>query len=131
MKKISILAIALAVVFAFSVVPASAAKNDTKRFDSTVTVKYTGDDNYGEPAFKGRVESSKNACVVNRKVKVKSLDTDETVGSDETNDQGKYVIDATGFGPGDYRAKAVTKVIKKKNGGKIVCKSASADITVE
>jgi hypothetical protein len=137
MKKISILTAALIALFAFTAAVAGAAKGDTKKFDSTITVKYSEGgstdpyDPYTEAAFKGKVESEKQACVVNRKVKVKSKDGLGTVGSDDTNDDGRYRVEAAGFGPGDYKAKVVTKVIKKKNGGKIVCKSAKADITVE
>lgn len=135
MKKISVLMAALIALFAFAAV-ASAGKKDTKKFQSTITVKYKQGgstdpyDPYTEAAFKGQVKSDKKFCEVNRKVKVKSKDGLGTVGSDETNDKGRYRVEAGGWGPGDYKAKAVRKVKKKKNGGKIVCKSASADITV-
>ena len=138
MKKISTVAIALVAVLALSAVTATAAKNNkTKKFDSTVTLKYKEGGStdpyapYEEAVFKGKIESGKGFCFKKRKVKVKGKGGIGTVGSDQTNDSGRYRIDASGFGPGDYKAKAVKKKKKKKNGGKIICKSAKAKITVE
>ena len=136
MKRTAVLVVALLALFAVGSI-ANAAKNNTKKFDSTVTVKYKAGgstDPYApstDPDFKGRVESGKGFCFKNRKVKVKGKGGIGTVGSDLTNGSGRYHVDAPGFGSGDYKAKVVKKKKTKKNGGKIICKSAKADITVE
>lgn len=133
MKKIVFVMVGLLAIVAIGGTASAGKNDDTKKFDSEITVNYDdgGTGPYAEePAFKGKVKSDKDACERERKVTVKRRSNGDTVGSVFTDDDGKYRIGAAGFGPGKYDAKASKKVIKKDNGDKIICKKAEASVTV-
>jgi hypothetical protein len=59
------------------------------------------------PAFNGKVQSSKAACTKDRKVKLYRVKAgpDKLLGTDRTDDKGKWLIPAK-LKSGDYYAKA-------------------------
>jgi hypothetical protein len=70
------------------------------------------------------VTSRKAFCEKGRKVKLKQLDQDIVVGTDRTNDRGKWsvVFDGTEVDPGTFKAIVGRKVVER-NGKKFVCES--------
>ena len=73
--------------------------------------------NYDVAVFLGTVRADKKTCRKSRKVSVSTV-SGQSVGSDRTTDGGKFEVDASGFGPGNY----VVKVSKKKT-GKLTCRT--------
>jgi hypothetical protein len=126
--RFKVIALAIVAVLTVGVVAAQAGK--TKRFNSTVTLQYDPAnggpyDPYGEDKFKGKVDSPKRKCKVNRKVVVKNAGGG-TVGSDLTNQRGNYVVDAGGATAGDYYAVAKRKKFGRRT--KKICKRAESNV---
>ena len=72
---------------------------------------------YDVAVFLGSVRADRKVCRSGRKVSVTTV-SGQSVGSDKTTDGGKFEVDASGFGPGNY----VVKVSKKKT-GKVTCRT--------
>lgn len=137
MKKLKILAVALVSVLALSAVTMAVAKNDTKKWKTTVSAKYNPGSSsdpynpYKNAKFKGDVNSKKGKCYKRRKVKALTKQGVK-IGSDLTNKHGSFKIKASGYSSGKYTIK-VPKYKFKGNGSKKynkVCKSAKATVKV-
>lgn len=72
------------------------------------------------PVFKGSVEAKGSSCEAKRKVKIKE------VGSDKTDSEGRFKIDATGAGAGTYKVK-----VAEREAGDVVCKAAKTKVRVK
>jgi hypothetical protein len=119
-------AISILTVGAIGIGVASAHK---KKIKSTVTISWSDNDGIYQESdvFDGDVGSKKKKCRADRKVKVFRAQGDQQIGTDETNNQGHYVVRVGGEAtPGDYFAKAKKKVIKKNKKHKHVCKKATS-----
>jgi hypothetical protein len=117
-----------AAILVVAAVGAGVATAHKKKIKSTVTIAW--DDNFVPPydegdRFEGNVGSKKKKCRKDRKVKVFRTQGNQLIGTDQTNNQGRYVV-AVGreASPGDYFAKAKKKLIKKNKKHKHVCKKA-------
>ena len=75
--------------------------------------------NFDVAVFLGTVRADRKACRSGRKVTVSTI-SGQLVGSDRASDGGKFEVDASGFGPGNY----VVKVHKKKT-PRVVCRGKS------
>jgi hypothetical protein len=121
---------AIVAMLVVGAVGAGIATAHKKKIKSTVTIAWhDNDDPYYEQGdhFDGDVDSKKKKCRKNRKVTVKRVGGGK-VGSDQTNNQGHYVVQVGGeAAPGDYFAKAKKKVIKKNKNHKHVCKKAKSN----
>jgi hypothetical protein len=109
---------------------AAMAVAHTKRFDSDVHLDQVKPTPTNPDRFEGEVSSDRLNCQRDRLVRVKKLvpGPNETVGSDTTNDAGEFVVDEPGdFAPGDYRAVAIRKVLKKNANHKHVCPTAQSN----
>ena len=97
-------ALTLTVVLGSSVI-ADATK--TKKISSHVKITKT------TPKFKGKVSSPNRACIQNRVVKLYAVEPgNQVVGSDHTNDKGRWSIPFQGDGIVHYYA----KVLKRSEG---------------
>ena len=120
MKKLLALTLAGALL-ATALVTGPALGAGVKKFDTTVTINFS-QSTYSAKFF-GKVKSDKNACKKDRKVLVfhKTNSGKVKVGSDKSNDRGRWRLNVGGTPPpGDYFAKAKKKLL---NGGDVVCKS--------
>lgn len=118
-KRLPLIVAALVACLALGTVGASA--KDTK-IGSTITVKYKGakaGDPYGTSAFSGKV--GPRACAADRTVKIKGI------GSDTTDDGGKYSIGTSGTVSGKY--KVVAQESETKGGD--TCKKVKAVIKIK
>jgi hypothetical protein len=111
------------VLAAAAAVPAAAT--NTVRYDSSIRI---GD---GPPAFHGKVNSEKHACVVHRKVRVYKERTgpDRLLGRGKTNHRGHWKIIVDPIGSGAYYA----RVLRREEGAAgtvFVCKRAKSDVVV-
>ncbi len=92
---------------------------------------------YASSSFSGKVGSAKAKCVPDRNVTVKRQNG-PNVGQAKSNANGDWTVLAASVAPGQYTVEVEkSKIIKKKtkNNGekvkkKIVCKPASAPVTV-
>jgi hypothetical protein len=120
---------AIVAMLVVGAVGAGIATAHKKKIKSTVSIAWHDNDPYYEEGdrFEGDVGSKKKKCRKNRKVTVKRVGGGK-VGSDQTNNQGHYVVKLNGdAAPGDYFAKAKKKVIKKNKNHKHVCKKAKSN----
>ena len=129
MKRIFVLGLALVAVFAVGSVAALAGKGQTKKVDTSVTIKFKAGDAYYEQGdqFSGKV-SAKKKCKQDRKVVIKAKN-DGKVGTTFSAKNGKYFLDVDNVDPGKYYAKVKKRTYKKgkKHHKKtIVCKSAKS-----
>jgi hypothetical protein len=130
MRKLALLLVAaLVATVAFGLVAATAAEKT--KVKTKVTIKYdsgSGAPYYENASFSGKVKAKKG-CKKNRKVKVKQVGG-TTVGTDKTNNNGRYEVSAGSFNEGSFFAKAKKKKIHKNN-KTIVCKKGkSKTITI-
>jgi hypothetical protein len=122
-QSLRIVAVAALACAAFALLAVVAAAH-TARYDSTVTIRFQSD--HGKHgAFKGKVISQKDRCTVHRTVAVrKRVDgPDELIGTDLTNKDGRWELEARGA-PGAYYARARRKVLRKSADHLHVCKPA-------
>jgi hypothetical protein len=130
MRKITILVIALVSVLVLGAVTQAVGAKVVKS-KSSISASYSpgsGDPYFEDAKFKGKVKSKKAPCVKKRKVVVKTR-AGEKVGSDLTNKQGKFAVDASGFGPDKYDVN-LKKSTVKKGGKKYKCGAAKATVKV-
>ena len=80
---------------------------------------------YDVAVFLGSVRADRKVCRSERKVSVTTV-SGQSVGSDKTTDGGKFEVDASGFGPGNY----VVKVSKKK-AGRVTCRTKTKSFKAE
>jgi hypothetical protein len=101
--RLVVLAASSLVGLALVAVPALATQ--TKKIDSKITLPPN------EPAFHGRVESRNPACERQRKVKLfkQHSGPDKLLGTDKTNNHGKWKILVNPLKPGGYYAKVVRR----------------------
>jgi hypothetical protein len=130
MRKLSsLLVAALVATLAFGLLAANAAEKT--KVKTKVTIKYnagSGAPYYENASFSGKVKAKKG-CKKKRKVTVKE-EGGATVGTDKSNNNGRYEVAAGSFNQGDFFAKVKKKKIEKKN-KTIVCKKAkSKTITI-
>ena len=123
LRKVGMLAaLALTVVAGSSVI---AGAMSTKKFDSHVKITSTS------PKFKGKVSSENRACVKDRVVKLYAVEPgNQVVGSDHTNNKGRWSIQFQGDGVVHYYA----KVIKRSDaaaGTTFVCKHDRSPKTLQ
>jgi hypothetical protein len=85
-------ALALVLVVPFLVATAAMVSAHNASFDSSVSI------NYDRPNFKGRVSSSRDRCERDREVSVFKVRTgpDRLIGTDTTNDNGRYSVPKPG-----------------------------------
>lgn len=81
--------------------------------------------NYDVAVFLGTVRADKKVCRSGRKVSVSTV-PGQSVGDDKTSDGGKFEVDASGFGPGNY----VVRVNEKK-AGKVTCRTKTKSFKAE
>ncbi len=127
MRHIKLLAV-LAAVLSLLAVGAGVAAAHTFRADSEVTITY----NDAKERFQGRVSSERPRCEKNRLVVVfrDSPGEDAPVGSDMTNDNGFWAVEAKNP-RGDFYAKVFRRV-RTSEGHRHVCRAGvSPTITVE
>ncbi len=88
-------------------------------------------DPFKNAKFKGTVKSKKGKCYKNRKVKALTKNG-KKIGSDLTDKNGTFKINASGFGSGKYDIKVPKYTFKgnAKHKNKKVCKDASATVKV-
>lgn len=125
--KFKALALAIVATLAMGVVAAQAGT--TKKFNSTVSLQYDPAnggpyDPYGEDKFKGKVRSPRRKCEKDRIVVVKNVGGGN-VGSDVTNDQGNYSVNASAATTGDYYAVAKRKKFGSRT--RKICRRAESD----
>jgi hypothetical protein len=89
--------------------------------NAQVTIDY---DNEGQH-FEGRVKSDRNVCERNREVEVRKIKPteDRVVGTDRTNDNGRYRVPDDNP-HGDFYAKVFRK---ERSGGDHVCRGERSD----
>ncbi len=129
MKRLTVTVVALFAVFAVGYASmAAGAPNGVanKLVKTTLSLGYNPGstdpyaDNYKEAKFSGRAKTKK-VCRADRKVVI----TD--VGKAKTDRKGRYVISAGSGAPkGTYQASVKKKVVKQKNGVKVICKKAKS-----
>ena len=111
-------------VFALLAVVAAA---HTARYDSTVTIHFQR--GHGERgAFSGKVISQKARCQIDRTVAVrKRVDgPDRLIGTDRTNTEGEWELEAQGTNAWAYYARARRKVLRKDADHLHVCRPATS-----
>jgi hypothetical protein len=99
---------------------------------STAIIEETASPSPG-PNFKvtGHLESPKGACVRNRKVKFLARTEDGTavlLGTDRTNDRGRWVLVGDTTGTHGERIKATEKRLPKRHGHRRACLAASIPV---
>ena len=105
----------------------------TAKYDSTVTIKFRPGHGEVLDAFSGEVASARDRCVKHRQVVVRERleGPDALVGTDFTNMDGDWEVQAESVEPGTYYAKAKRKVLLRSDSHLHVCKAAvSDDLTV-
>ena len=122
MKRPALTTIALLSVLATGVGLASAGLQTEF---PTFFVKFKFEASSGEK-FSGKIDSSKGKCVDGRKVTVyRKKSGDKTkLGSDKTNDKGKFKV-GVGNGPpkdGKYLAQVKQSTFEANDGNRITCK---------
>ena len=126
MKKLAMLAvIALVSALAFGALSANAAK--VKKFPTSVTINYHAG-TYGD-SFDGKVKSPKRACRRGRTVQVKLVlpGPDQIIGTDQSDAQGNWEVDAGGFAAsGAYYARAKKKKLRPRR----ICRKAKSPIVL-
>ena len=110
------LVVALATVGLATVADAAGKKQVETRVRIAYDARGSTAPNYDVAVFLGAVRSDKKVCSSRRKVSVSTL-SGQSVGSEKASKGGKFEIDASGFGPGNY----VVKVHKKK-AGNVTCR---------
>jgi hypothetical protein len=100
-------ALAIAAILALAASPAVAGTTDYP----TVFTKFKYKLKDGVATFKGEISSSKSACVQDRPVKLFRQHSGKTtkVGSDHTNNKGKFEIDLGSGRPSDGKYYATVK----------------------
>lgn len=103
------------------------ANAPTQKVDTDVV--HEGYDVFGSNVtFYGHVSCDKRKCVKRRLVTLDwrdGLDGPEKVGTDRTDSNGHWEItfNSGDFPPGNYRATASKRVLRKKRGGRLVKKT--------
>jgi hypothetical protein len=106
----------------------------TVKHDSKVTISFKRGHQDVSDEFSGKVISQKDRCERRREVKVKlRLDgPDSTVGTDFTNRDGEWEVEAPDNPAGTYYAKAMRKVLKRDDDHLHACKRVfSNDLKVK
>ena len=133
MKRSLWIATAAALAFAAFAGLAVIAAAHTARYDSLVSISFQRGHHGDSDAFKGKVVSLKDRCERNRTVAVKRrLDGPDTlIGTDVTNKDGEWELQAPSTPAGTYYARARRKVLRHTANHLHVCKPAvSHDLKV-
>jgi hypothetical protein len=97
-----------------------------RKIKATVTIQWNDNEGLYSPGdiFSGDV-ATKKKCRKDRTVNVFRDQGDQLIGTDETNNQGHYLVEVAGeASPGDYFAKVKKKVLRKNKKHRHVCKKA-------
>jgi|RhiMetdeSRZDD1v2_1073273.scaffolds.fasta_scaffold2252495_2 hypothetical protein len=94
----------------------------------TVFTKFKYELSGGEAEFIGKIDSSKGACVSDRKVKLfrKHNGEEQKLGGDHTNGKGKFVIDLGSGAPkqGSYHAEVKQAKVGGQNQNTCLARSS-------
>jgi hypothetical protein len=111
----AVIGVALASAIAIATIASAAAARHTENFDSTITIKQTGNDN-----FKGEVKSDSDDCVKGRRVTLFSKEGGAggatfVVGHDRSDERGAWVVrpPITRRAGGGYSAGVEEKVVER------------------
>jgi hypothetical protein len=121
MKKAlaAVLVVALATVGMATMADAAGKKQVETRVRIAYDARGSTAPDFDVAVFLGTVRADRKTCRSGRKVTVSTI-SGQSVGSDKASDGGKFEVDASGFGPGNY----VVKVHKKKT-PKVICRGTS------
>jgi hypothetical protein len=116
-----ILSLVAGIAIAGAILGGTALAGNTVRIDSKVTMSDR------PPAFHGKVVSDNRACEQGRRVKLfnKLIGPDELLGSDRTNNAGRWVVALDPLSSGAYYA----KVIRRSEGAAGTTFICKADIS--
>jgi hypothetical protein len=141
MKRLLMIAVAMAACLAFGSISVALAGPKTKNVTSTISLSFKDAGNptynpYDRDRFEGKVNAKKRFCRKKRSVSVKNTGTGQVVETTTTDQDGEYSVDATPgatTGPynpsaGTYRAKVKTKKRVKPNGNVLRCRRASSKL---
>ena len=116
-----VLALVAGIAIAGAIVGGTALAGNTVRIDSKVSMSDR------PPAFHGKVTSENQACEQGRRVRLynKLIGPDELLGSDQTNNAGRWTVELDPLSSGAYYA----KVIRRSEGAAGTTFICKADIS--